>query len=386
MNLGESDLLEVTLEAQAGGGHRIDIEAGYCVIEVKRDDIWRSPLRDQWIEQLAGYMRQRSAVSEQRYVGILTDGVSWVLYHLATADQITEVSRFALQSDNPDASALSIWLEGVLATAQDVVPTPIEIRRRLGAGTPTHELEHAEIQVLWNICRDHPSAQLKRELWGKLLTVALGENFEDTDDLFVRHTYLVVLADLIAHAAIGFPIAAGGTNVASLLAGHQFTSRGIHGVVESDFFDWVLEAPDGIKLIRSIARRVARFRWTNVDHDVLKVLYESVIEADLRHKLGEYYTPDWLADAMVTRTVTRPLEQRVLDPGCGSGTFLFHAVRRYLIEADAAGVSTTDADLGCDDVGIWCRRAPGRCDPRPSDVSPCAGQRAPSSPRRRTIL
>ena len=28
--------------------------------------------------------------------------------------------------------------------------------------------------------------------------------------------------------------------------------------------------------------------------------------------------------------MTNPLNQRVLDPACGSGTFLFHAVRRYL--------------------------------------------------------
>ncbi|MGH7090397.1 MAG: N-6 DNA methylase, partial [Stellaceae bacterium] len=70
----------------------------------------------------------------------------------------------------------------------------------------------------------------------------------------------------------------------------------------------------------------------------MKILYESLIDREDRHRLGEYYTPDWLAAKMVRHAVDRPLEQRVLDPGCGSGTFLFHAIRNFLKEAE-------DADL-----------------------------------------
>ena len=68
----------------------------------------------------------------------------------------------------------------------------------------------------------------------------------------------------------------------------------------------------------------------------MNVLYESVITPEQRHDLGEYYTPDWLAAKMVERVVPEPLITRVLDPACGSGTFLFHCVRRYLDAADTA--------------------------------------------------
>ena len=81
---------------------------------------------------------------------------------------------------------------------------------------------------------------------------------------------------------------------------------------------------------------VRRFRLAEVEGDVLKILYESLIDRDERFKLGEYYTPDWLAAKMVRHTVDRPLEQRVLDPACGSGTFLFHAIRNFLKEAEGA--------------------------------------------------
>src|SRR5699024_8997337 len=53
--------------------------------------------------------------------------------------------------------------------------------------------------------------------------------------------------------------------------------------------------------------------------------------------MGEYYTPDWLAEGIVTKAVTKPLEQKVLDPSCGSGTFIFHTVRHIIRAAAEAG-------------------------------------------------
>src|ERR1700731_3675289 len=74
---------------------------------------------------------------------------------------------------------------------------------------------------------------------------------------------------------------------------------------------------------------------------------ESLIDRDERHGLGEYYTPDWLAAKIVKTAVSTPLEQRVLDPACGSGTFLFHAIRKFLREAEEVGQAR---DLGASEV------------------------------------
>ncbi len=84
-----------------------------------------------------------------------------------------------------------------------------------------------------------------------------------------------------------------------------------------------------------------------MQQDVLKELYESLIDPAQRHQLGEYYTPDWLADLMVREVVTDPLAQRVLDPACGSGTFLFHAVRYFLAAADEKGYDNAAALAEC---------------------------------------
>ena len=66
---------------------------------------------------------------------------------------------------------------------------------------------------------------------------------------------------------------------------------------------------------------------------------KSLIDRDERYKLGEYYTPDWLAAKMVKHVIDRPLVEHVLDPACGSGTFLFHAIRVFLKEAEEADMN-----------------------------------------------
>ena len=51
--------------------------------------------------------------------------------------------------------------------------------------------------------------------------------------------------------------------------------------------------------------------------------------------MGEYYTPAWLARIMVQELVDDPLNQRVLDPACGSGTFVTEAVSHFIAAANS---------------------------------------------------
>lgn len=326
--LDEGDLV-VNLEAQVGDRRRIDVEAGSTVVEVKRD-LRKGKVKSEAIQQLAGYVRKRISDTGRRYVGVLTDGAEWLCCHLV-GDELQEVASITVTGAKGDLDKLVFWLEGVLATAKNITPDAREISSRLGATSSAYALDRATLASLYAANRQQQTIKLKRLLWSRLLTSALGTQFDDSDDLFIEHTLLVNSAEIIAHAVLGLPIE--GLNPASLLSGDKFDESGVYGVVESDFFDWVIEVDGGEEFVRALARRLARFDWSHVEQDVMKVLYESVIGAETRKRLGEYYTPDWLAEAMVEKVVTDPLKQRVLDTACGSGTFLFHAIRRYIAEA-----------------------------------------------------
>ncbi len=344
-NLDDGDLDDrtVALEARSGSG-RIDIEIGSTVIEVKKDLRVGNILAEAAV-QLAGYVVQREHSVAHRYVGVLTDGADWHLYHLV-GDDLALVSSISVDAKNPDIEVLLLWLEGVLATTSRIRPMPREIERRLGARSSGHALDAVDLAALYDEHRHDPTVKLKRELWGRLLTTALGTAFEDSDELFVNHTLLVLSAECIAHAVIGWRLDDPVLTPERICSGALFADAQIFNVVEADFFDWPVEVIGGDRFIRTLARRLARFAWDEVEHDVMKVLYESVISTEQRHRLGEYYTPDWLADRVVDAVITDPLETRALDPACGSGTFLFHAVGRYLDAADEAGVPRREALAG----------------------------------------
>ncbi|WP_197701253.1 N-6 DNA methylase [Micromonospora coriariae] len=335
------------LEVPTGDGtrRRLDVEVGHCVIEVKKDLRNANICRDAET-QLEGYVAIQSQRLGTRYVGILTDGTDWHLYHL-TPGGLTQVATLTVSSATVDCEKLLVWLEAILATHEAVKPTPEAIRRRLGASSPAHLLDHASLATLYDQASSIPEVELKRQLWSKLLRTAFGKAFTDDQKLFVDHTLLVLTAEIIAHAVVGFDVSATGElTPASLAQGVVFSGAQIHGAVEADFFDWVLHVEGGPEFVRQLADRVARFDWGQVEHDVLKVLYEEVIPQEDRASLGEYYTPDWLADRIVASAVTDPLNQRVLDPSCGSGTFLFHAVKAYLTACDDAAVANSKAVAG----------------------------------------
>ncbi|WP_433494517.1 N-6 DNA methylase [Micromonospora sp. CA-248089] len=328
-----------------GTRRRLDVEIGHCVIEVKKD--LRTPgIRSDAEAQLAGYVRTQTDRLDVRYVGILTDGTDWHLYHL-NSGILQQTAQLSLNPAAPDAERLLVWLEAILATQESVRPTPLEIARRLGADSPAHLLDQATLKAMYDQAAAIPEVRLKRELWAKLLRTAFGKAFNDDERLFINHTLLVLTAEIIAHAVVGFDVSnPAEMPAATLVQGTAFTSAEIHGVVEADFFDWVLHARGGSQFVNELARRLARFDWGQVEHDVLKTIYESVIGAESRASLGEYYTPDWLADRMVNSAITEPLKQRVLDPACGSGTFLFHAVRAYLRAAEEGGIPNGNAVVG----------------------------------------
>ena len=182
---------------------------------------------------------------------------------------------------------------------------------------------------------------MKRRLWENLLRAALGEIASasggpaELDDLFIRHTYLSLVIGMAVQASFGIDLRQVAANDPSdLLQGRRFRdATGLSGIIESDFFAWPDEV-GGHDLLRTLARRVARFDWPNAPPDIAAILYETVIPPEERRTLGEYYTPAWLARAMVRELVDDPLRQSVLDPACGSGTFIAEAVGHFL---EAAG-------------------------------------------------
>ena len=60
--------------------------------------------------------------------------------------------------------------------------------------------------------------------------------------------------------------------------------------------------------------------------DIFRVIYQDMVSPGTRHAFGEFYTPIELAQLMVDDSYN--YGQMVLDPACGSGTFLIEIISR----------------------------------------------------------
>lgn len=306
---------------------RIDALVGRTVFEAKRDlareigDVER---------RMPDYLADRERIDGEKYVGLASDGLKWIAYELDDGALIM-LTQATLDAAQPER--FLTWLDGVVALKASLPPTPMSVRAELGQDGAAFQVARRAMARLWDGLKADPAQALKRQLWADLLAQVYGREV-DADALWFQHSYLVIVAKCIAVSVLGLSE----DDPAKLLSGEAFVAAGIQGAAESDFFDWVVAIPEGAALVGRIMGHVRRFRLREVESDVLKVLYESLIDRDQRHGLGEYYTPDWLAAKVVKHVVDRPLEQKVLDPACGSGTFLFHAVRLALADADAGGM------------------------------------------------
>jgi hypothetical protein len=306
---------------------RIDTMWGSTLIELKSD--LRRELGDVHA-RLPDYLRDaaKRARSTRPMTGIATDGATFIGFELR-GDVLHEIARYTTDPDRPDE--LMAWLELLVSDKPDLTPRPRAVVQAFGRNSMTFGRARLVLESIWEAVGHDPEVQLKRDLWHRLLAEAYGDEVGE-DPLFLQHTYLTIVVKAIAARVLDLPV----NNSADLLAGRALADEGIIGAVEADFFDWPLKHPAGDELIRDVAQQTARFRLRDVEADVLKILYESLVDPEQRHDLGEYYTPDWLAGRIVSSVIDAPLKLRVLDPACGSGTFLFHAIRHLIAAGRAA--------------------------------------------------
>ena len=336
--------VELCLEKPSGDGP-IDVYCRNVVFETKRqgqkDDarIKADGFTETPEEQAVRYLNALTASSDlfrDESIGWragITDGKAWSFYDYQRDAEppLTLLREMRLQEPEDDDRLLAYLYDFVNRTAK----TP----------PPTDNRDWAEnrAQPFIALAADYensPAYAVKRTLWRDLLRGAFLTPPDDTAaerDLFARHTMLVVTARAVAE---------------TLQQGGQETHDrdALRRQLTYGFAAWLLDAAEaaGEKVIDELAAEVNRYNWSVAGRDTLKDLYHSVIPRSIRHDFGEYYTPDWLARAVceevmdadwrreiIEMAVAGQLEgPAVLDPACGSGTFLYHATQ--LLLADAA--------------------------------------------------
>ena len=298
----------------------IDALLGDLIIEFKRDlssDLGAN------IEQLNDYMRDMPEL--HRYVGMLTDGLHFRTYILDEAEDAKEVDQLSIAS--ADASAAYLWFDSYLFSRQNIEPTADDIVQRFGVNSPTFQLVRQSLKRLLGNVENRTELDVWRGQWRGLLSKVYGSDIAD-DDLFMRHSYLAQFAKLLVYAALeGRPAR---NDIPLIVTGEAFHRHGVSNIGENDFFAWLMMDAirnESIDLLLALSAELDVYDLSAIRQDLLKQLYQNLVDPVTRHDLGEYYTPDWLAQ-LTLQEIDYRAPQSLLDPACGSGTFLFNAICR----------------------------------------------------------
>jgi len=196
---------------------------------------------------------------------------------------------------------------------------------------------------------DNPSDKIKK--LAEFYHVS-GKAPKPAELLFAVHTYYALFMKLLAAEIVAFfhklptplqkMMQATTSNklkreMDELEAGSIFRHLNITNFLEGDLFAWytgVWTEPIE-KLVREMVTRLDDYNPGTLSEDpsgsrdLLKKLYQQLFPKSVRHDLGEYYTPDWLAEHVLNELGYHgDPDKRLLDPACGSGTFLIMAINR----------------------------------------------------------
>ena len=140
---------------------RADTLFGSVVFEFKSD--LRHELPD--VITAAGYIASASEQTGRSFIGIATDGATFIAYELRDGALI----EFGRHEPHPArADALLAWLEPAISNRDGLVPDALTVERELGRGSLSFGRARGILEQLWAELRTHSEVVLKRQLLGRV--------------------------------------------------------------------------------------------------------------------------------------------------------------------------------------------------------------------------
>ena len=307
-------------------------------------------------EQLAGYLLgQFNSGEGYHFTLIASDLIEWRLYapDISCLDKLDmlsenelilneiENSSFILTENN--AEDFYYWMDRFLFKEEIQKATLKNVEEFFGYQSHVFIESFRELTVCFDDAKKFGEVQVSFEQWRKFLSIAYG-SFDASESNFLIHTYLSVFSKLLAYAVMSNNDYIDDKELLQTIDGSIFHNFNITNFVDNDFFRWIKSERSFNRLkkvFRLIAQEISTFDFEKVDEDILKGVYQELIDLDTRHALGEYYTPDWLCERIVDEFVFKSTD-KILDPACGSGSFIraaIHKIRKDNPSLDAAQIN-----------------------------------------------
>lgn len=214
------------------------------------------------------------------------------------------------------------------------------VSRRAIFNADTFALQYGDNSILCHYALDLLKNSFNNQIQGKIAIIfeEWKKRFETVyrsgvlkEELFLKHTYLALLIRLVLYV-VYFPTEQ--LKSQSIFEMTNWLENKGFSIFTNDFFSWALEE---IHLIENLYYGFRPLEEKQVDNDersnrlfeaddIFRTIYQQMVTPSTRHDLGEFYTPPELARLMVEEEYK--FGEKVLDPACGSGTFLVEIIRK----------------------------------------------------------
>jgi tRNA G10 N-methylase Trm11 len=181
-----------------------------------------------------------------------------------------------------------------------------------------------------NKIKDTALFQAYKNIMNKLYE---GASDKDIEILYIKHTLMQIIVSSCLTAALGKR-----TKPINACFGEE-----IEAEIILPYLNWLIpliktnsnEAKFINSILESTYSRSLLLDWKSENkEDAFRELYEILIDSETRRKLGEYYTPLWLVEYMINNVSQGLKDKIILDPFCGSGTFLISAFYKKIQEGE----------------------------------------------------
>ncbi|MEW6374755.1 MAG: N-6 DNA methylase [Thermodesulfobacteriota bacterium] len=97
-------------------------------------------------------------------------------------------------------------------------------------------------------------------------------------------------------------------------------------IYSTDFIDQIAfpDNRDVVEEIKELVEVLSKYDFSKIGYDVIGRIFEKLIPDEERHILGQYFTNPDVVD-LILRFCLKHETDKILDPGCGAGTFLVRA-------------------------------------------------------------
>ncbi len=340
---------------------------------------------------------QEQGHQRERFLGVAFDGYFFIFVRYQQGDWIIEAPMAVTAASSEQFLRLLFSLVSGRALIADNLVEDFGrqngLAQQLIAALYRALQKHREdrpawLFAQWKIFFGHPagreaaSGKLPHHSELHMVLKSMGLNPHQVDlsrFCFALHTYVAFLVENIARLVLEAyeggrvevpPLATTASldgqglrqQLTSWEQGDIYRQLGVKNFPEGNFFAWYLDAWNAElqEALRQVLGRLVHYNPFTLEEDpysardLFKKLYHCLLPRELRHDLGEFYTPDWLAERLLEH-LDEPLflmpkpgqripigKKRLLDPACGSGTFLVLAARALKAHCRQARLDEAD--------------------------------------------